>query len=113
MYLKFILAMASAFSASLVLASAVHAETLAVQHAIRHRHHAVHAGYADVPARGLTMAQVQLRYGAPLDKLPPAGGDAPRHPTINRWRYGGYTVYFERSRVIHSVRNSVAAAPRS
>lgn len=63
---------------------------------------------AAMPARGLSMAQVERRYGAPLEKLPSAGGDAPRHPTINRWRYRGYTVYFERNRVLHSVRDDVA-----
>lgn len=60
---------------------------------------------ADAPSRGLSMAQVERRYGAPLDKLPTAGGGAPRQPPINRWRYQGFTVYFERNRVIHSVRD--------
>jgi hypothetical protein len=60
---------------------------------------------ADAPSRGLSMAQVERRYGAPLDKLPTAGGGAPRQPPINRWRYQGFTVYFERDRVIHSVRD--------
>ena len=56
-----------------------------------------------VPTRGMSMAQVESRFGAPVDKLPAAGGDAPKHPTINRWRYAGYTVYFERNHVIHTV----------
>lgn len=59
----------------------------------------------DAPGRGLSMAQVEQRFGAPLDKLPTVGGGAPRQPPINRWRYNGYTVYFERNRVIHSVRD--------
>lgn len=59
----------------------------------------------DAPTRGLSMAQVERRYGAPVEKLPSAGGGKPRQPTINRWRYQGYTVYFERDRVIHSVRD--------
>lgn len=68
----------------------------------------------DLPKRGMTMAEVEKRYGAPLKKLPPAGGDTAKHPTINRWEYPGYTVYFERSRVIHSVVNTPAApAPAS
>ena len=58
-----------------------------------------------VPVRGLSMAQVESRFGAPLDKLPTVGGGAPRQPPINRWRYNGFTVYFERNRVIHSVRD--------
>ncbi len=60
---------------------------------------------AHVPERGLSMGQVESRYGAPLDKLPTVGGGAPRQPPINRWRYNGFTVYFERDRVIHSVRD--------
>lgn len=60
---------------------------------------------ADVPVRGLSMAQVERRYGAPVERLPTAGGGKPRQPPINRWRYNGYTVYFERERVIHSVRD--------
>lgn len=59
----------------------------------------------DVPHRGMTMTQVEHRFGAPTDKLSPAGGDAPRHPVINRWVYNGYVVYFERDRVIDAVAN--------
>lgn len=57
------------------------------------------------PERGLSMNQVEKRFGAPQAKLPPAGGDAPKHPVINRWQYNGFTVYFEGSIVIHSVRD--------
>lgn len=62
-----------------------------------------------LPTRGLSMAEVERRHGAPVEKLPAAGGDAPRHPQINRWRYDGYIVYFERNRVIHSVLEGFAA----
>jgi len=55
------------------------------------------------PRRGMTMTQVERQYGAPAEKLSPAGGDAPRHPTINRWVYPAYIVYFERDHVINSV----------
>ena len=55
------------------------------------------------PRRGMTMSQVESRYGAPSDKLPPAGGDSALHPTINRWVYPNYIVYFERNHVINSV----------
>jgi hypothetical protein len=57
------------------------------------------------PARGMTMAQVEARFGAPSNKLSPAGGDTQLHPVINRWVYPDYTVYFERDRVINSVMN--------
>jgi hypothetical protein len=57
------------------------------------------------PARGMSMAQVESRFGAPSSKLAPAGGDTQLHPVINRWVYPDYTVYFERDRVINSVMN--------
>lgn len=57
----------------------------------------------NAPHRGMTMSQVESRFGAPASKLSPAGGDAPRHPVINRWEYPSYTVYFERNIVIDSV----------
>lgn len=67
----------------------------------------------NLPARGLTMAQVEKRYGAPLRKLSPRGGDSAHHPTINRWEYNDFIVYFEKSRVIHSVLNTPAGNNRS
>ncbi|HWG11018.1 MAG TPA: hypothetical protein VN693_05910 [Rhodanobacteraceae bacterium] len=57
----------------------------------------------NLPQRGLSMAQVEQRYGAPLHKLQTRGGDSAKHPPINRWEYANYIVYFERSHVIHSV----------
>ena len=63
------------------------------------------------PRRGMTMAQVERSFGAPNDKLSPAGGDAPLHPVINRWVYPTYIVYFERDRVIDSVVNKAGTAP--
>jgi len=95
-------------------AGAIHAETLdtsaaqAKPHHVR-KHHAAHEN-ANVPTRGMSMAQVERRFGAPVEKLPPAGGDKPRHPTINRWRYSGYTVYFERNRVIDTVYDDAKTA---
>ena len=113
MFVKFVLATASAFAATILLAPAAQADTLAVQHAHKHHHAARHAEGGNVPSRGMSMAQVEKRYGAPVEKLPAAGGDKPRHPVINRWRYNGYTVYFERNRVIHSVLDTAAVAPKS
>ena len=53
---------------------------------------------ANGPTRGLTMAEVESRYGAPASKL-----DAIGQPPITRWVYPGFVVYFEYDRVIHSV----------
>ena len=116
MFVKFVLAMAAGLAAAALLAPQAHADTLdtaAVKKHHRHRGSHVSEG-ANLPSRGMSMAQVEQRFGAPAEKLPPAGGDTARHPTINRWRYSGYTVYFERSRVIHSVLDEAEqAAPKS
>lgn len=64
---------------------------------------------AALPARGMTMAQVEARYGAPADRLDPRGGQKRAWPTINRWRYPAFTVYFEQQRVIDAVANQASA----
>lgn len=113
MNVKFVLAL-SLLCGACALAPAAFAETLAVSHAkTRHHHRDRQAENGNFPHRGMSMAQVEHNYGAPLDKLAPAGGDTPRHPVIHRWRYAGYTVYFERNRVIHSVLDDNAHTPHS
>ena len=102
MKLKFVLGGASILAACLMFASVAHADTFDVRKNVRH------GAAGDLPRRGLSMAQVERQYGAPVEKMPTAGGDAPRHPPINRWRYNGYTVYFERNRVIHSVADAAS-----
>lgn len=49
-------------------------------------------------ARGMTMAQVERRFGAPKSKLAAVGD-----PPITRWVYAEHTVYFEHHLVITSV----------
>jgi hypothetical protein len=105
MKLKFVLGSAPLLATILLAATSVHADTFDV------RKNAAAGRRSDLPRRGLSMAQVEQRYGAPVEKLPTAGGDAPRHPPINRWRYNGYTVYFERNRVIHSVVDTASQPP--
>lgn len=51
-----------------------------------------------MPTNGLTMDQVEQRYGAPAEKISPVG-----QPPIARWQYAGFTVYFEHRLVLHSV----------
>ena len=58
---------------------------------------------AVLPARGMTMAQVEARYGAPADRLDPRGGQKRAWPTINRWVYPDFIVYFEKNKVIDVV----------
>ncbi len=58
---------------------------------------------ANLPRRGMSMAQVESRFGPPTDRLDPRGGQKRAWPTINRWVYPGFTVYFERTKVIDVV----------
>jgi len=62
-----------------------------------------------MPTRGQTMAEVEAKYGAPTEKLEPRGGQKRKWPTINRWAYPNFTVYFEKSRVIDVVANKASA----
>lgn len=56
-----------------------------------------------MPVRGQTSAQVEAKFGTPQQKLEPRGGQKSQWPVINRWVYAGFTVYFEKSRVIDVV----------
>ena len=60
---------------------------------------------AAIPARGQTMAQVEARHGAPVERMDPRGGQKRQWPTINRWVYPAFTVYFEKNVVIDVVIN--------
>lgn len=62
-----------------------------------------------LPARGASAAQVEARFGAPAQRLEPRGGQKRQWPTIHRWVYPGFTVYFERDRVIDAVLNQASA----
>lgn len=52
----------------------------------------------DLPGNGLSMAQVESRYGSPELKRPAVGD-----PPITRWIYPDYSVFFEFDLVIESV----------
>ena len=60
---------------------------------------------ANLPSRGMSMAQAEARFGAPGERLDPRGGQKADWPTINRWMYPAFTVYFERTKVINVVMN--------
>jgi hypothetical protein len=64
---------------------------------------------ASMPARGMTMEQVQARFGAPASKLEPRGGQKHQWPTINRWNYAAFTVYFEKNKVVDAVATQTGA----
>lgn len=62
-----------------------------------------------MPSRGMSMADVEARFGAPSERLDPRGGQKRQWPTINRWVYPGFVVYFEKNRVIDAVANQAMA----
>lgn len=53
---------------------------------------------ASAPARGMSMAQVEARFGAPAERFAAVG-----QPPITRWVYPGFVVYFEYQTVVHAV----------
>ena len=65
---------------------------------------------ASLPLRGQSMAQVEARFGAPAERMDPRGGQKSQWPTINRWVYPEFTVYFEKNRVIDVVANKATTA---
>jgi hypothetical protein len=64
---------------------------------------------AAAPVRGQSASDVEARFGAPQQKLEPRGGQKRQWPVIQRWVYPGFTVYFEKSRVIDVVLNKASA----
>ena len=52
----------------------------------------------ELPANGLTMAEVEQRFGTPLERRNAVGD-----PPITRWIYPDYSVFFEHRLVIESV----------
>jgi len=89
------LCVAAACAASFAAPDA-RAETLLIQRV------GAEAGNA-LPARGMSMAEVERRFGAPSQRLEPRGGQKRQWPTIHRWTYPTFIVYFEKSKVIDAV----------
>jgi hypothetical protein len=50
------------------------------------------------PGRGMTMQAVEAKFGAPQQRHAAVG-----EPPIARWDYPGFSVFFEKDRVIHAV----------
>lgn len=50
------------------------------------------------PANGMSMADVEARYGSPQEQRAPVGD-----PPITQWIYSDFVVYFEHNLTIHSV----------
>ncbi len=88
--------LSAAILVALLGAGAAHADTLLMERVQRE-------ASIPMPNRGLSMAQVEARFGAPSEKVAPVGGDSPVHPPITRWVYPEFNVYFERDKVLSSV----------
>ena len=86
----------AAASAVLFAAPEARAETLLIQRV------GAETGTA-LPARGMSMAEVERRFGAPSQRLEPRGGQKRQWPTIHRWTYPSFIVYFEKNKVIDAV----------
>ena len=82
-----------ALAYSLGAAGAAVAETNVVDAQVQVRDSSV-----EKPTRGITMPQVEAKFGAPVSKH-----DAVGQPPITRWDYAGFSVFFEHDRVIHAV----------
>jgi hypothetical protein len=60
----------------------------------------VYSYASEAPEKGQSKEQVEQRLGSPVSKKSPVG-----EPAISSWKYNAFTVYFEKDRVIHSVKN--------
>ena len=59
------------------------------------------------PTHGMSMLQVEKKYGEPVKKHEPIG-----EPPITRWDYKKYAVYFEKNIVLRAVINQPAKATK-
>lgn len=92
-YRTLLICAAIATGLGVVPGPAAHAETIAVDSGL-----AVKDSGVATPARGMTMSQVESKFGAPASKVAAVG-----QPPISRWQYPGFVVYFESDHVIHAV----------
>ena len=60
-----------------------------------------------LPGRGMSMDEVESRFGAPKQKFNQVGD-----PPITRWLYEDFTVYFEYTYVINAVSHTAVAVPK-
>ena len=88
----------AALLAGCAAAGAAYADTVVVNDQVE-----VRQSQVDRPRRGVTMADVEKRFGQPVTRHPTVGGAAPAQPPITRWDYKDFTVVFERDRVVDSV----------
>jgi hypothetical protein len=89
-------------------ASAAVAETIVVNDQVQ-----VREAQMNVPKRGLTMSEVEKQFGAPVTRHPTVGGSSAQRPPITRWDYNGFSVVFERDRVIDAVVTGAEPSPQT
>ena len=90
---RILIALTCALVYGLGASSIVSADTIVVDDQVQVRDSGV-----DTPKRGITMTQVEAKFGAPATKH-----DAVGAPPITRWDYANFSVFFEHDRVIHAV----------
>jgi len=56
------------------------------------------AGRMELPINGQSKADVEAKFGAPVDKQSAVG-----EPPISSWKYDTYSVYFEQDLVLFTV----------
>ncbi|HLJ38204.1 MAG TPA: hypothetical protein VKT54_07330 [Steroidobacteraceae bacterium] len=88
----------AAFLCGCAVAGSALAETVVVNDQVQ-----VRDSQVDRPKRGITMAEVEKHFGAPVTRHPAVGGGNPHQPPITRWDYNGFSVFFEKDHVIDSV----------
>ena len=96
MHTRTIAALIFTLGTTLGTVSSALAETIVVDDQVQ-----VRESGAEKPKRGVTMSQVEAKFGAPVTKH-----DAVGAPPITRWDYPGFSVFFERDRVIDAVTTS-------
>jgi hypothetical protein len=90
---RILIALTCALVYGLGVTSIVSADTIVIDDQVQVRDSGV-----DTPKRGITMTQVEAKFGAPVTKH-----DAVGAPPITRWDYSNFAVFFEHDRVIHAV----------
>lgn len=88
-----LIALTCALVYGLGVSSIVTADTIVVDDQVQVRDSGV-----DTPKRGVTMSQVESKFGEPTAKHEAVGA-----PPITRWDYANFSVFFEGDRVIHAV----------
>ena len=83
----------SVVAVALALAAPAFIETLGVDGQV-----AVKPSGVETPLRGVTMAAVEAKFGAPSNKSSPVG-----NPPITKWFYPNFVVVFENDKVLHAV----------